>query len=298
MTTKSEIKRDRYYLKIGGFRFAISSKFPNLLTHDEPVYRSFICTGGDDAADITVQIDLEKGEISAPGDMKEIFTSDLSWSMYRSGDEYMMVRRPPVFPQAIWAARFDRDVKKVTVYCGDKVTSSPFRYPLDQVLLMYGLAQHEGAIVHAAGIEIAGRGYIFPGASGAGKSTLARQFMQQEGSRRSVLSDDRMIVRQVGGNFRAYGTPWPGEEGAALNRSMSLSAILFLAHGERNKISEIDKKEALERVLPVTSIPWYDSQVMEKVLHFGEEMLANIPCYEIQFVPDAQVIAFLEELSL
>jgi hypothetical protein len=57
-------------------------------------------------------------------------------------------------------------------------------------------------------------------------------------------------------------------------------------------------KEALEKILPVMSVPWYDAAVMEKVLHFVEEMSVNIPCYEIEFVPDAQAVSFLEELNL
>jgi hypothetical protein len=79
---------------------------------------------------------------------------------------------------------------------------------------------------------------------------------------------------------------------------MGLAAILFLAHGESNRVKEIDKKEALEKILPATSIPWYDAAVMEKVLHFVDEMLVNIPCYEIQFVPDVRVVSFLKELEI
>ena len=91
------------------------------------------------------------------------------------------------------------------------IVSNPVHYPLDQLLLMYTLAQREGALLHAAGVDIQGQGFIFPGKSGAGKSTLSRQLVVQK--ELEVLSDDRIVIRKIDGVFQAFGTPWPGDAG-------------------------------------------------------------------------------------
>jgi hypothetical protein len=186
---------------------------------------------------------------------------------------------------------------EITVYCSNKITSTPFRYPLDQILLMYILARQKGTIVHAAGMEIAGKGLIFPGISGAGKSTLSRQFTGAKNPDLSFLSDDRMIIRKLDGSFRAFGTPWPGEEKIAVNKSIPVSGVFFLSHGSRNRIKDIKRQDVLEKLLRVTSIPWYDKNVMDDILLFCEDLIYHVPCFELHFTPDQEAAKFLEELK-
>jgi hypothetical protein len=173
--------------------------------------------------------------------------------------------------------------------------SNPVCYPLDQLLLMYVLARNGGAILHAAGINHNNRGYIFPGRSGAGKSTIMRQCARSNDFK--GLSDDRIIVRKMDGNFKAFGTPWPGEACVAVNKSAPLSGIFFISHGSRNKIQDLGRREAFERLLPVTSIPWYDREITEKLLSFCEDLVSHVPAYELHFKPDTEVVGVLEKFS-
>jgi len=283
------------YLEIGGVQFSLLSRLPHLLRKHEAVYRPFIRkTENKEAINVTIR--LEGGSLPETGNLKEIFNSGQSWSMFREGDVYWAVRQPPAFDEPLWLARFTPDMTDITVHCSDKITSTPFRYPLDQVLLMYILARNNGAIVHAAGMRIAGKGLLFPGPSGAGKSTLARQFTGSGDSQVSLLSDDRLIIRKMNGRFVAFGTPWPGEEGIARNESMPLSGIFFLSHGEKNMLREINPPEILEKLLRVTSIPWYDREVMDEVLRFCEDLITRIPCFELFFTPDSRIRDFLKTL--
>ncbi len=112
-----------------------------------------------------------------------------------------------------------------------------------------------------------------------------------------MLSDDRIIIRKMDNIFKTFGTPWPGEEGIAINKSVPLSGIFFISHGSDNRIKEIDKKEALEKLLPVTSIPWYDQEIMTKILNFCEDVISNIPAYELYFKPDFEVVDVLEKFA-
>jgi hypothetical protein len=158
---------------------------------------------------------------------------------------------------------------------------------------MYILARRQGALLHASGLYINGRGYIFPGKSGAGKSTITRQFAVRGDT--GLLSDDRIVVRKIDGAFKAYGTPWPGEARIAFNKSVPLAGIFFINHGSANQIKEISPQKALARLLPVTSIPWYDREVMDKILTFCEDLISSVPIYELDFKPSVEVVDVLEQ---
>ena len=98
-----------------------------------------------------------------------------------------------------------------------------------------------------------GRGYFFPGKSGAGKSTLSRLLLGRDNI--GMLSDDRVVARKIKGRFEVFGTPWAGDAEIAENKNVPLSGIFFIHHAEENMIKEIKPREAIERLMPVTSIP-------------------------------------------
>jgi hypothetical protein len=290
----------------------VPGKTPYLLQEHDPTYGGFFRKENQrknknaGAKTIDIKINLEWGNLPETGKLTKIFDSGQSWLMYREGDIYWAVLHPRAHEKPSWAARFNRDVKDVTVYCsrqfiqkrnGKTIILNPVRYPLDQLLIMYFLAQHRGAVIHAAGIEMNGKGFIFAGPSGAGKSTLARWFnasMNQNNPGVSVLSDERIVTRKINGMFKAYGTPWHGEEGTTRNKSAPLSGIFFLNHAKENTVTPLKPRQALDKLLKVTSIPWYDREVMPEVLCFCDDLLAHVPLFELHFTPGLEVVSFLE----
>ena len=299
-------------MEIGGVNFSINGpgKTPHILREHDPMYQSFfgkVNQGKNKIAEaIDIKINLELGHVPDTGKMTKIFDSGQSWSMFRDEDVYWAVLHPPAREKPFWAARFNRDVKEVTVYCsarfiqereGKTIILNPVRYPLDQLLIMYVLARHQGAVIHAAGMEMSGKGFIFAGPSGAGKSTLARLFNASKGQNNpgaSILSDERIVARKVNGTFNAYGTPWHGEEGTTRNTCTPLSGIFFLNHGSENRAKPLEPRQALDRLLKVISIPWYDRDVMPGILLFCDELLTRVPLFELHFTPGQEVVRFLE----
>jgi hypothetical protein len=244
---------------------------------------------------LTIDVIPETKHFPSTEELTEIFEDCGSWAMFKKGIEYSLVLNPslPGGPECI--ARFDPRFEKVTVYCGDidivevagkKHVRNPFTYPLDQLLLMHILAEREGALFHTSGVDLHGRGYMLSGRSGAGKSTLSRKFALKG---HEVLSDDRIVVRKINSEFRIFGTPWSGEAGIAKNKDLLLHGIFFIHHGEKNFIRKISLAEALERLMPVTSIPWYDESVMTKILTFCEELVSSCPAYDLFFRPDIDI---------
>lgn len=292
----------RANLNIAGVNLAISCQHPIAFASPDPAYQPFLSDAPAASCDLTIAIALQIGGEPGGAARTTVFDTGESWVMSGDDAHYYLTPNPRRFSaREFWAARISRDIRHVTVYCGERLASSgergaavanPVSYPLDQILLMLLLAQHEGALVHAAGVNLRGRGLIFPGKSGAGKSTLATHLAGREGIR--LLSDDRIALRKDGGRFLAYGTPWPGEQGAALNESAPLSGVYFLCHADADEIVPLRPQEAAERLMPVTSIPWYDPEPMTRILQVLDVLVARVPAFEFRFKPGPEAMALLE----
>jgi hypothetical protein len=295
--------RNSLTLQIAQINFAIHVKGLNVWHEYAPAYQSFVrnVTNKDGDPDVTIQFRFGD-KLQRPEKLTHLFDGGQSWFALRDNQDYYFTLNSPDFQQALWIAQAQRDFTRITVYCSEKLVhrdqgkvflSNPVHYPLDQILLMHLLAQRQGAVLHAAGIDLNGKGYLFSGKSGAGKSTITRLFA----TRRDiyVFSDDRMVVRKIDGAFHAHGTPWPGDAGIAVNASAPLAGIFFLAQGMSHQIRALNRQQALEKLLPVTSIPWYDAESVPRMLTFCEDLLTQIPAYELSFTPDRKVVEVLEQ---
>jgi hypothetical protein len=254
-------------------------------------YRAFLTT----AAGITEVIDLPIAvgrvpELQVPRGTR-VFTAGGSWCMDREGEEYVLYYDPPAGGRAWWKARFPADVSRISLSVSD-LAFNHLSYPLDQIILMFLLGRRGGIIVHGAGFGRNGGGMAFLGPSGAGKTTISGILRKGDWS---PLSDDRLIVRKVGGAYRLFGTPWPGEGLIAENRSFPLERIFFLKQGGENLIREVPPAEAIRRLVTVTSIPWFDREALPAVLDFCDELIGAVRFSEITFRRDDSARTFLED---
>lgn len=289
-------------IEIAGVNFIISSRDKIHLDELPLTYQPFLVKTPP-LNGLNIHISPTLHEMPNIKKMRKIFNTGHAWSMFFHDNEYLLALMTPTEQKKlVWLAQCNCKFEKVTIYCSDILSTNtdkgtkllnPIRYPLDQIILMHFLAHREGCLIHAAGAEFNGRGFIFPGKSGVGKSTLTRQLDCISGF--SLLSDDRVVVRKTGNTFKAFGTPWPGEAGIALNRGIHLSGLFFISHANYNKIEEIDSQKALERLLPLVSIPWYDKETMIKILDFCGELISHIPTYDFLFKPGIEVIHVFEK---
>ncbi len=82
------------------------------------------------------------------------------------------------------------------------------RYALQNFVraaMAFLLPSRNGAVIHAAGIVLDGRGFVLPGASGAGKSTAAA-LAETRGA--LVVSDDLVLVDGASGGAELLGSPF------------------------------------------------------------------------------------------
>lgn len=285
-------------LRIGGIDFVISETLSLSLRITNPHYGEFVVPAAAERKAPHISLRLKNDKWPEYRHLAKIFDTQDSWSL-RSDDKHFWISlspRPQVNP--LWVARFDRRVKHVDLYCraipqerGDKrIVDLPLVYPLDQLLLMYFLAARKGMLLHTAGMIHGGKAYLFTGASGAGKSTFSNLLADAKSGK--LLSDERMIVREIEGAMHAFGTPWAGTAGIARNGQAPLAGIFILKHGRSNHIEKLAAVDTLDRLLPLISIPWYDPDTMARIIAFTKRVIAATPGYEFSFVPDRSAVDF------
>ncbi|MDA0323806.1 MAG: hypothetical protein O2923_13990 [Verrucomicrobia bacterium] len=287
---------------IAGIQFALRSEQIPVTDGDSASYAPF-ADPESGSCDIDCAVTIQQGDLPSLTALPQIFDAGRSWAMYSdpSGGRLIQRKGPPDgSAESSWIATASRAFRDVVVTCSETMTRrgaegvellNPLRYPLDQILTNHLLASRGGVLVHGAGAAIGERGLLFAGRSGAGKTTISRQLHERHGLR--MLSDDRIVVRERDGALRIFGTPWPGDGGHALNESQPLAALLFLAHGPDNELVELNTPQALERLLPVASVPWYDREAADGTLRFCERLIEGVPTYELRFRPDESVAEFI-----
>jgi len=225
---------------------------------------------------------------------KPLFDSGGNWALHRvQGKPVIRIRTPQFDPYQIIV--LEPDLMRGDIYCVGEAWSggslSPLGYPLEEVLTVNLLARGRGVLLHASGIKDSGRGILFSGTSGAGKSTLATLWEGQAGV--TVLSDDRVIIREQEGRFWAYGTPWHGDARAASPEAVPLDRIFVIEHASENRAAPLDPLDAASRLLVRSFPPFWDAGGMAFTLEFLGQLCQAVPCYEMGFVPDPSSVDFV-----
>lgn len=192
------------------------------------------------------------------------------------------------------ALAFDTNLKEADLYFPDGTDQfiQPFYGPVLELLMINYLAQSRGAIIHSCGIRREDEGILFVGESGAGKSTLTRLWNQAEDV--EILSDDRTILRKKNGDFWIYGTPWHGEAKFGSPHCVRLDRIYFIQHGAANLAREMSGAEPVQNLLTCSFPPYWDTEGMEFTMDFFSDLTASVPCYELLFKPDGDVVDYVK----
>ena len=282
--------------RIGGIDIVISAPSSTTVRFTNPLYQPFLSRCADPAPNDRMSVRLIGDGWPAMQGWKKVFDTGDSWKLYRDGTSNRLRLDRPGSDEPLWIAQFDRDVKQVDLYCrfgpldvhGCRTIDLPLTYPLDQLLMMIYFAQRRGILVHGAGMVDQDRAYLFAGVSGAGKSTLSELMVNANAGR--MLSDERVIVREVNGMIMAFGTPWAGTAGVAADGNAPLAGVFFLKHGKTNRIEKLDTAAAADRLLPVTSIPWYDPDTTASIIAFAKDLATIVRAYEMSFTPDKSAV--------
>lgn len=173
------------------------------------------------------------------------------------------------------------------------LTDSPVKLPpfgVDAIMTAQLLSMGLGITFHACGIKVAGHGLLFTGVSGSGKSTTAGLWLKHGGTEVTLLSDERITMREQAGQYSIHGTPWHGDNLFSTNDSVPLERILILRHAGENTFRSLQPMEAVKLLLQRAYLPYWDAESMAFSLDLLKRLCSIVPCYEFGFTPDVRAV--------
>jgi hypothetical protein len=222
-----------------------------------------------------------------------LFESGGVWRMFRDGAGFRIECRTYPGGDAPYKVALLNDAfthGRVLLAAHAAPESNPLEYPLDEVLIAHLLGRGRGVELHSCGIiDHDGRGHLFAGASGAGKTTTARLW-QTSGAAASIISDDRVIVREHEGALRMYGTPWHGEAELSAAAAAPLAGIYLLQQADTNELRELSAIEAVPRLFGCAFPPFHDASAVDFTLSFLARMCERVTVRELRFTRDARAV--------
>lgn len=148
-------------------------------------------------------------------------------------------------------------------------------------------------LVHSSALIYNGEAYLFSGNSGVGKSTHTRLWLKAFGDKVHIMNDDKPVVKIYKDKAVAFGTPFDGGSGIALNENYPLKAIIFIERGEKNIVRIPDRKEIIQK-LYFQTVRMVNKDTAEKILVNIEKLLYITKFFVLVCNTDisAPVIAF------
>jgi hypothetical protein len=143
------------------------------------------------------------------------------------------------------------------------------------------LPRRGGLLLHASSMAMAGRGFVFAGLSGAGKSTIARQLASE--GRTQPMGDDMSAILPAANAWRAFATPFVGENGPVPDGSAPLERLCFLAKGPSHRLSQLPVPLAIPRILRNTLGFITERDAADRALAAAADLARSVPCSILEF---------------
>lgn len=267
---KNEIK-----IEIAGFCISIETNDFVTARNVREYYEDFLTS-----KKAEIKIYVKHGNFSRP--LGNIIYKTINWTLGKIGCRYFILLHD--LPKAFraWSmAEFDfrcKSVEFTTQDCMGRHLAMPF-LPIFLAIL---LSKERGVMLHSCGILDGKKGYLFIGPSGSGKSTLANLY-----GNKTILNDERIIIRKHGRQFRMYGNPWHGERGKGGPGSAVINKIFLLRLSPQgNLIHPVNRNLACKKLTENCFLPLKGVSELIHTFKFCMELAERVPCYNLGFTPD------------
>lgn len=155
------------------------------------------------------------------------------------------------------------------------------------------LLKESGLLLHSSFIRWRGKGILFSAPSGTGKSTQAELWARYEGA--EILNGDRAGLRQIGGEWTAFGLPLAGSSFIYRNESALLEGIIVLRQAGINRIRRLKPVEAFRYLYPETTVHQWHRSSAEKAVSLLMNLISQVPVFLLECRPDEEAVRLLKE---
>ena len=156
-----------------------------------------------------------------------------------------------------------------------------------RIVFSQAIIPHAAVSMHASVVVNEGKAALFMGKSGTGKSTHTRLWLEYiPGS--SLLNDDNPIVRIVGEDVIAYGSPWSGKTHCYKNESASAAGFVRLKQAPHNRYMPCEDIAAFKALLPGSSVLRQDKTLHSILCGTLIEIAGMTKVGEMECLPDKE----------
>lgn len=134
---------------------------------------------------------------------------------------------------------------------------------------------------------------LFTAPSGTGKSTQAELWKKYRNA--EIINGDRAAVCVKEGKLTAEGIPFSGSSSYCSNRSVPLSAIVYLSQASETTIQILRGAEAFFKLWEGISVNSWVKEDVEHVSNVVQKVAEEIPVYHLSCTPDETAVTVLEE---
>ena len=199
--------------------------------------------------------------------------------------------------------QFPNDLSRISFYFLDPVIINPQKrkishfYLKDEICckisdfnssliaLAYSqiLASTGGILLHCACVVNEKKeAFLFFAKSEGGKTTVSKLSKQY-----TVLSDDIIAIRKIGGEFLAFPTPWKQQKfsNKKLPASATLKAIFFLNKSDRIHFKPLKPEKALVKALSqqMHFLLYTEMPLIKQIFFTAADLFKTLPAYEMYF---------------
>lgn len=154
------------------------------------------------------------------------------------------------------------------------------------------LMLHGAVVLHASYINRDGQAILFTGPSGTGKSTQAALWADFAGA--EIVNGDRVLLRQWGGRWYAFGYPACGSSKICLNQTLPLRTIVVLRQGRENHIEQLPMAQKIRALAVATEMYPWDAEEMNRALDIAEALARDVSVICLTCQPDIEAVTQLD----
>ena len=148
-------------------------------------------------------------------------------------------------------------------------------------------------ILHSAYICKDGKAILFSAPSETGKSTQAGLWEKYRGARQ-INGDRSLLVREEDGWY-ANGWPLCGSSEICYNEAYPIRAIVMLYQAKENVVRRLGVGEAMRKVMSQITINMWNSEFQMKAMDLIQQMVMEVPVYELGCNISEDAVACLEQ---